>query len=124
MVKPNITVDSRLHFSLILNICKTITLVFYPKFYEIQMEIKSKCKVYDGYLFRISHSSSETKTKMTFAIYLPGNFNSADFQCQQGASLLPSIVYLSGLTCTDENVCQKSGIFKTLSELKVNHNIH
>eukprot|EP01036_Dinobryon_divergens_P032056 gene32056-41573_t len=31
----------------------------------------------------------------------------------------PSILYLSGLTCTDENVCQKSGIFKILSELQV-----
>jgi S-formylglutathione hydrolase len=28
-------------------------------------------------------------------------------------------MYLSGLTCSDENVCQKSGIFKTLSELQM-----
>lgn len=65
--------------------------------------------------------SSETKTKMMVAVYLPGEFSSAIFQPQKGVytSLLPSIVYLSGLTCTDENVCQKSGVFKTLSELKI-----
>jgi S-formylglutathione hydrolase len=29
----------------------------------------------------------------------------------------PALMYLSGLTCNDENVCQKSGVFRILSSL-------
>ena len=55
---------------------------------------------------------------MTFALYLP--FDTADSnELQNSALKIPSILYLSGLTCTDENVCQKSGIFRVLSELHV-----
>jgi S-formylglutathione hydrolase FrmB len=82
------------------------------------MEIKSKVKVFDGVLYRIGHTSVETKTQMTFALYIP--FYSSDSEYFADSSLkIPSIVYLSGLTCTDENVCQKSGIFSYLSNAKV-----
>lgn len=64
---------------------------------------------------RISHVSKETSTKMTFAIYLPFRDSSP-----QADKSIPSILYLSGLTCTDENVCFKaSGIFKKLSESNI-----
>jgi len=49
---------------------------------------------------------------MTCSVFLPTGDVNADAKN-------PYIVYLSGLTCTDENVCQKSGVFKKLAELKV-----
>lgn len=37
----------------------------------------------------------------------------------EATSSFPTLLYLSGLTCTDENVCQKSGVFRYLSEAKI-----
>lgn len=75
------------------------------------IEIKSTVKVFTGSLIRFSHMSAETKTTMTCAVYLP--------QETSVAKKFPSLMYLSGLTCTDENVCQKSGCFKALSEMQM-----
>jgi S-formylglutathione hydrolase len=77
-----------------------------------EFEIKSKVKVFGGYLIRFSHKSSSTKTTMTAAAYIP----TTDEAC---TTKFPYLLYLSGLTCTDENVCQKSGIFKYLAERKL-----
>lgn len=55
---------------------------------------------------RFTHDSVQTKCKMTASVFIPGN---ATAKC-------PLLMYLSGLTCTDENVCQKSGIFRSLAE--------
>ena len=87
---------------------------------EMSFEIKSKVKVFSGELVRFSHASSETKTIMTCAVYVP---NSTEKSINQS---FPVLLYLSGLTCTDENVCQKSGVFKTLSDMqvrKINSNV-
>lgn len=48
---------------------------------------------------------------MTCAVFVP----------TEGAAdgSIPFLTYLSGLTCTDENVCQKSGVFNHLSSLNV-----
>ncbi len=78
------------------------------------IEIKSTVKVFGGQLIRFSHASSETNTTMTCAVYLPNELGRS-----HDGSKIPSILYLSGLTCTDENVCQKSGVFRKLSELQV-----
>jgi S-formylglutathione hydrolase FrmB len=95
-------------------------LIFITSFYSLIIsamtsgfEIKSRTKVYDGTLIRFSHLSSETKTTMTCAVYLPTIAEAVvPEKCK-------ALMYLAGLTCSDENVCQKSGIFKTLSELQV-----
>lgn len=68
---------------------------------------------------RVSHMSTETNTTMTCSIFLPGCIARDDVTAK-----LPSIWYLSGLTCSDENVCQKSGVFKKLAELGVRANYH
>lgn len=50
------------------------------------------------------HASSVTKTKMNFSTYIPdGKLNGC-------------LIWLSGLTCTDENFMAKAGAFKSLSE--------
>lgn len=72
------------------------------------MEIKSKTAVFGGQLIRFSHLSAQTGTTMTCAVFLP-----------DPVATVPYLLYLSGLTCTDENVCQKSGIFRSLAQNKV-----
>eukprot|EP00607_Mallomonas_marina_P010677 CAMPEP_0182421972 /NCGR_PEP_ID=MMETSP1167-20130531/7564_1 /TAXON_ID=2988 /ORGANISM="Mallomonas Sp, Strain CCMP3275" /LENGTH=120 /DNA_ID=CAMNT_0024599649 /DNA_START=52 /DNA_END=411 /DNA_ORIENTATION=- len=68
-------------------------------------------KVFGGSLMRFRHQSDVTKTTMTCAVFLPPSISDEN--------PVPVIMYLSGLTCTDENVCQKSGVFKSLSEKKI-----
>lgn len=78
------------------------------------IEIKSTVKVFGGQLIRFSHNSVETKTPMVCAVFLPNMTDRLD-----ASSAFPSIVYLSGLTCTDENVCQKGSPYKALVESQV-----
>jgi len=75
------------------------------------MEIKSSSKVANGILLRISHASSSTNCQMTFAIFLP----EVAYQTTAPGSF-PVLFYLSGLTCTDENACQKLGAFLSLAQ--------
>lgn len=56
-----------------------------------------------------AHASSETRTKMTFAVYVPP-------QAETGARL-PVIWYLSGLTCTHANVIEKGEFRRACAEL-------
>jgi S-formylglutathione hydrolase len=73
----------------------------------MDFSIKSKVKISGGQLIRFSHRSRETKTMMTASVFLPSE------------EKVSTLLYLSGLTCTDENVCIKSGVFKYLAEEKV-----
>ena len=73
--------------------------------------IKSNVRVCDGQLIRFSHFSQETQCAMTCAVYLPPYTGSND--------MIPALMYLSGLTCTDENVCQKGGAFRALAENRI-----
>lgn len=77
------------------------------------IEVKSTVKVFGGLLIRFTHQSTETKTPMTCAVYLPNE------EGRMSENKVPCLLYLSGLTCTDENVCQKSGVFRKLAEKKV-----
>lgn len=75
----------------------------------MSVDIKSKTIVFGGQLIRFSHASAETGTTMTCAVFLPTTT----------ATSIPYLMFLSGLTCTDENVCQKSGIFRSLAQHQV-----
>ena len=54
------------------------------------------------------HDSRETKTPMTFSVYIPPH---------QGDAKLPVVFYLSGLTCTHANVTEKGEYRHACSEL-------
>jgi S-formylglutathione hydrolase len=54
------------------------------------------------------HDSSETKTPMEFALYLPP---------QAENDPVPLVTYLSGLTCTWANVIEKAGAQRVCAEL-------
>ena len=54
---------------------------------------------------------------MKFAVYIPDTIALSDYTTD--STTYPYLMYLSGLTCSDENVCQKSGVFNHLSKHKV-----
>ena len=62
------------------------------------LETLSENKAFGGVQGVYSHTSAETGTPMTFAVYVPPH--------EDGAKL-PVLWYLSGLTCTHANVMEK-----------------
>lgn len=62
--------------------------------------VKSTVKLFGGVLQRFTHASTACGCDMTFAVYLPP---------QAETKPVPAVWWLSGLTCTDENMSQKGG---------------
>ena len=75
----------------------------------MNVETVSTVKSFGGTQGVYRHDSAETKTAMTFSVYLPP-------QAESGARL-PVIWYLSGLTCTHSNVTEKGGYQRVCAEL-------
>lgn len=73
---------------------------------QMTLEIISQNKMFGGTQYVYSHESVETKTKMRFAAFVP-----------DGAKNAPVVIYLSGLTCTEENVTHKAGAQRVCAEL-------
>lgn len=64
-------------------------------------------KEFGGYLNRYEHNSSSCDCKMTFSVYLPP---------QAEHKKVPALYWLSGLTCTDDNVRTKAGMQRYAAE--------
>ncbi len=64
-------------------------------------------KEFGGYLNRYEHDSSTCHCKMTFSVYLPP---------QATTEKVPALYWLSGLTCTDDNVRTKAGMQRYAAE--------
>lgn len=64
-------------------------------------------KCFEGEVRRFKHVSSSVGTPMIFGVYLPP---------QAATHKVPSIYFLSGLTCTDENFMIKSGAQRYAAE--------
>jgi S-formylglutathione hydrolase len=71
------------------------------------MEEIENIKEFGGYLRRYKHKSECCNCDMTFSIFLPS-------QAEQ--EKVPSIYWLSGLTCTDDNFRTKAGAQRYASE--------
>jgi len=71
------------------------------------LEIKKKHFCHDGELLYCKHQSSETKTEMLFSLFLPPGVGPQT----------PYVVFLSGLTCTEDNFTTKAGAYKKAAEL-------
>ncbi|MEZ9368885.1 S-formylglutathione hydrolase [Shewanella sp. 10N.286.51.B2] len=74
------------------------------------LENISSNKMFSGWLKQYSHHSDTLNCQMRFAIYLPP---------QAASQKVPVLYWLSGLTCTDENVMQKSGVQRVAAELGI-----
>jgi S-formylglutathione hydrolase len=72
------------------------------------LETVSLNRSHDGVQGVYRHASSETKTAMTFSVYV--------HQHRTGANQ-PIVWYLSGLTCTHANVTEKGEFRRTCAEL-------
>lgn len=71
------------------------------------LELVSESRCFGGRQRSYRHASTATKTDMRFAVYLPPA--AEERPC-------PVLWYLSGLTCTEENVTTKSGIQRRAAE--------
>jgi S-formylglutathione hydrolase len=65
-------------------------------------------KEFGGWLNRYQHESSTCRCVMTFSVYLPP-------QAQEAK--VPAVYWLSGLTCTDDNVRTKAGAQRYAAQL-------
>jgi len=64
-------------------------------------------KEFGGYLKRYTHQSDVCNCEMTFSVYLPP---------QAELAKVPALYWLSGLTCTDDNVRVKAGAQRYAAE--------
>ena len=64
-------------------------------------------KEFGGYLNRYEHESKSCSCKMIFSVYLPP---------QATTGKVPVLYWLSGLTCTDDNVRTKAGMQRYAAE--------
>jgi S-formylglutathione hydrolase len=70
------------------------------------MEIKARHRVFDGELSYAVHDSAATGVPMRFSIFLP-----------PGEGPHPYVVWLSGLTCTEDNFTSKAGAYGAAADL-------
>jgi len=67
-------------------------------------------KEFGGWLNRYQHTSSSCNCSMTFSVYLPP---------QAATQKVPAVYWLSGLTCSDDNVRTKAGAQRYAAELGI-----
>lgn len=72
------------------------------------MKLIEHVKEFGGWLNRYEHQSSSCHCQMTFSVYLPP---------QAATKKVPAVYWLSGLTCTDDNVRTKAGAQRYAAEL-------
>lgn len=73
----------------------------------------SDAKCFEGHQKVYEHQSKELNCRMKFSIFFP---STADMS---GATKLPTVYFLSGLTCTEENFIIKSGFQRYAEEHKL-----
>ena len=71
------------------------------------LDYLSQNRAFEGEQFVCSHQSRETGTEMTFSVYVPPHMPGIK---------LPVLWYLSGLTCTHENVTEKGEYRRACAE--------
>ncbi|WP_306670996.1 S-formylglutathione hydrolase [Endozoicomonas sp. SESOKO1] len=76
----------------------------------MSLENISSNKLFGGWHKQYTHDSQILNCNMRFAIYLPP---------ESQHKTVPVLYWLSGLTCTDENFMQKSGVQRVASELGI-----
>jgi len=67
-------------------------------------------KEFGGWLNRYQHASLSCQCTMTFSVYLPA---------RAAMEKVPAVYWLSGLTCTDDNVRTKAGAQRYAAELGI-----
>ena len=71
------------------------------------MELLSSTKSFDGLVEKLEHNSTSTKTKMTLTLYRPEK------------KAVGALMWLSGLTCNEDNFITKAGAIRVASKLGI-----
>lgn len=71
------------------------------------MNLLKSHKCFDGFTEFYEHESTSTRTKMKFSLHRPAD----------DKKIIGGVIWLSGLTCTDENFITKAGAQRILSEM-------
>lgn len=74
------------------------------------LETISDIKMFGGRQYVFAHDSLETKTKMRFAAFVPAAATTRE---------LPVVIFLSGLTCSEENFTTKAGAQRIAALLEI-----
>ncbi|OYY74140.1 MAG: S-formylglutathione hydrolase [Gammaproteobacteria bacterium 28-57-27] len=74
------------------------------------MRLIEQIKEFGGWLNRYQHESVSCRCTMTFSVYLPP---------QAETEKVPAVYWLSGLTCTDDNMRTKAGAQRYAAELGI-----
>ena len=72
--------------------------------------VKSETRCFSGRQLRIEHNSKTLNCEMVYGLYLPP---------QAEHSKVPALLWLSGLTCNDENFSGKAGAQRIAAELGI-----
>jgi S-formylglutathione hydrolase len=72
------------------------------------IETRAKHACFGGEVGFYTHQSTETKTAMSFSVFIPP---------QAKSGKVPALVYLAGLTCTEETFMMKAGAQKVAADL-------
>ncbi|RKO96724.1 hypothetical protein CXG81DRAFT_10543 [Caulochytrium protostelioides] len=72
------------------------------------MECLQCVKHHGGHVLKLRHTSQVLGCAMQFTLFLPP---------QPPAISVPTLIWLSGLTCTEDNFAQKAGAFRTAARL-------
>lgn len=75
-----------------------------------ELKTVSEQKLFEGRQIRVEHISEALNCTMQFSVYLPP---------QAVARSVPTLYWLSGLTCTDENFSTKAGAQRLAAELGI-----
>ncbi len=73
----------------------------------MSIKLLSSTKSFDGFVEKLEHDSTSTKTKMTFTLYKPSKKS------------VGALMWLSGLTCNEDNFITKAGAIRLASELGI-----
>lgn len=80
------------------------------------LELLSDVRCFGGRQLRYRHRSSVLHCAMNFSIYFPPQ---ASMPTEQPQPKIPLLMWLSGLTCTDENFVTKAGAQRLAAELGI-----
>ncbi len=73
------------------------------------MKLEKSYICHGGTLGYYSHESAQTKTQMNFSVFIPPN----------ACGKTPYMMFLSGLTCTEDNFTTKAGAYQKAAELGI-----
>lgn len=76
----------------------------------MKIELISEHRCFDGIQFVYKHESNITQSSMRFGLYLPPKAQEVS---------VPALMWLSGLTCTEENFIVKAGAQRLASQLGI-----